>query len=148
MLYVVKRRTMARSNYFFYTLLLSIACLAPGSASESSKYDRPVMESIGLEIIRSDDGIIAAKILADKLLQYKNGDKIYPEGVYVELYDTDKKSIALILSAKQAYYHAEKNAYELKGNVKIKGYEGHKQLTTEALYWDLNNAEGWYRHIS
>ncbi|MEM7383177.1 MAG: LPS export ABC transporter periplasmic protein LptC [Bacteroidota bacterium] len=141
MRYVVTHRTVAGSRYFFYVLLLSAACLEPNIASESSRYDGPIIESTGLEIVRSDAGAVAARVRVDKLLQYKNGDKVYPEGVYAEFYDTDKKSMAIILSANQACYHAEKNIYELQGDVKIQSCEGHRQLSTEALYLDLNHEE-------
>lgn len=128
-------------KYFFYTLLLSVTCFSKATASESDKYDGPMIEGTKLEIIRSDEGVVTSRILTDKLLQYENGDRVYPEGVYVEFYDTDKKSIAAILTANKVYYYAEKDTHELKGDVEIKSYEGHKQLNTEELYWDSSTEE-------
>ena len=125
---------------FVYTFLLLVICFAKSTASESEKYDGPMIESTKLEIIRSDDGVVTARILTDKLLQYQNGDRIYPEGIYVEVYDTDK-AISAIISANTVYQYAEKDVCELKGDVEIKSYKGKKQLNTEELYWNISTQE-------
>lgn len=115
-------------------------CFAKSTASESTKYDGPVIEGTQLEIIRSDDGVVIISILTDKFLQYQNGDRMYPEGIYGTFYDTDK-SISAILSANTVYYYAEKDVYELKGAVEIKSYKGKKQLNTEELHWNIGTEE-------
>jgi len=126
---------------FVYTCFLLLACFARGTASEAAKYDGPMMEGTKLEIIRSDDGVVTSRMLADRLLQYENGDKVYPAGIYVEFYDTDKRCISATLTASKVYYYAERDIYELKGDVEIKSHEGQKQLNTEELYWNVGDEE-------
>lgn len=142
---IVIHKNMTESSYLFHALLLSAVCLVPGSVDASDRHDEPIIESTGVEITWSDDGVITTRVRAAKLLQYKNGDKVFPEGIYAEFYDTDKNSIAVILSARQAYYYADKNICELKGGVEIKNCKENQQIVTEALYLNFNQEGSLYR---
>lgn len=127
--------------YVLYIFLLFITGLNPSIASDSEPYQGPILEGTKLEIIRSEEGVVVTRLCADKLLQYNNGDGVYPEGIYVEFYDADSQTISAILTAGQVYYYAAQDTYELKDGVEVKSYEGHKQLHTKKLYWNFNTKE-------
>lgn len=107
-------------------------------ANEDKKEEMPLIESTNMEVFYSEEGIVVAKMCAESRLQYENGNSIYPAGMYVECYDKQKKLIAT-LRANTAYQYVDKEMWELKGDVEVKGYhEGdQQQLNTEELYWNL-----------
>jgi LPS export ABC transporter protein LptC len=107
-------------------------------ANEKVIEEMPLLESTDLELLYSSDAVVWAKICTPKLLQYQNGDGFYPEGVYVECYDKEKKIVAT-LRANTVYRYAESDSWELRGDVEVKGYQGgeQQQLNTEELHWNL-----------
>ena len=118
-------------------LLLSITL---GFVSEQNQaYDGPTLESMQLETIYSEHGVIKFKMSTNKALHYENGDKTYPEVVYIEYYEPEQsesdQSISVTARANSAYYFAQENVYEFRGNVVINSIREKKQLTTEKLCW-------------
>ncbi|OJW67256.1 MAG: LPS export ABC transporter periplasmic protein LptC [Candidatus Amoebophilus sp. 36-38] len=111
--------------------------LATTGTTEEKKQEIPLIESTTLEVLYSDEGVVVAKMTTEKRFQYENGDSIYPVGMYVELYDKEKNIIGT-LRANTVYQYANKDIWELKGDVEVKGYKDgdEKQLNTEELYWD------------
>jgi len=106
--------------------------------AEAEKESFPLIESTDLTLRYSEEGVIKAKMITKKLLQYKNGNQIYPQGIFIECYDENKKIVAT-LRANHAYKYEKSDNWELKGDVEVKGYQDGelKQLNTEELYWDL-----------
>ena len=100
----------------------------------------PLIESTQLEVLYSRDGKVVCKITTPKLLKYKNGDQVYPEGIYVEQYDDDK-TIVGELRANTVYHYVDSKKWDLKGDVEIKRFQDGKciQLNTEEAYWNLED---------
>jgi LPS export ABC transporter protein LptC len=111
-------------------------------ATDSQEASPPLVESTELEVLYSREGKLVAKMTTPKRLQYENGDVVYPAGVYVECYDEHKKIVAT-LRANTAYQYADREQWELKGDVEVKGYqEGEEtQLNTEEAYWNLKDKQ-------
>ena len=89
----------------------------------------------------SDSGIVKAKMTsALRLIFNKASDPfwVFPEGAYVEQYDTLFNVIATI-KADTAYRYVRRNIWELKGNVDITTSKG-EHIQTEQIFWDQNKA--------
>ncbi|MHB9147517.1 MAG: LPS export ABC transporter periplasmic protein LptC [Candidatus Amoebophilus sp.] len=130
---------MRISKKYLFNLLIFILLLTLSLANnQDKKQELPLIESTNMEVLYSEEGIVVAKMCAESRLQYENGNSIYPAGMYVECYDKQKKLIAT-LRANTAYQYVDKEMWELKGDVEVKGYhEGdEQQLNTEELYWNL-----------
>jgi LPS export ABC transporter protein LptC len=128
---------MCIGKRYFYSLILSIFFFAHNLANEDKKEEMPLIESADMEVLYSEEGIVVAKMCAESRLQYENGNSTYPAGMYVECYDKQRRLIAT-LRANTAYQYVDKEMWELKGDVEVKGYyEGdEQQLNTEELYWN------------
>jgi LPS export ABC transporter protein LptC len=132
-------------NKRFITIFLFFTLLGSNNFAKEEQQqdeDMPLIETIDMEVLYSEEGIVVAKMTTAKRLQYENGDSIYPLGIYVECYDKEKKLTAT-LRANTVYQYADEDIWELKGDVEIKGYQEGKQrqLNTEELYWDLKNKQ-------
>lgn len=94
----------------------------------------PTLESYHVELLCSEQGVVKYRLVTEKALHYENGDRTYPEGVYVEFYESDHK-VSATGRANKVYFFAEKNIYEFRGDVELKSLRDNRQLNTEALYW-------------
>jgi LPS export ABC transporter protein LptC len=126
--------------------LSSVLQGAPISTTQEGKREvengKPLMESTDVEILYSSQGIVLTKIYTAQMVQYENGDKFCPAGMYATCYDKEKKIIGT-LRANTVYHYANSDLWELKGDVEVKGYyKGEdQQLNTEELYWNLKTKE-------
>ena len=87
----------------------------------------------------SDSGIVKAKMTSALRLMYgKAADQywIFPEGVYVEQYDSLFNIVATI-KADTAYRYVRRNIWELKGNVDITNSQG-ERVQSSQIFWDQN----------
>jgi LPS export ABC transporter protein LptC len=100
----------------------------------------PIMTYIDVSTLFSQNSIVRLKIEAPLQYQYKNRDEGYPEGVYVEFFD----SLGLkttTLKADSGYHKAVNDSYSVHGNVVVVNLEEGQQLETEVLYWDKVSKE-------
>jgi LPS export ABC transporter protein LptC len=121
-----------RRCFWFYFLLIGAAF---GFIPKQNITDNmPTMESHDVELLCSEQGVVKYRLVTEKALHYENGDRVYPEGVYIEFYDSNQK-VSVTGSANSVYFFAEENIYEFRGDVELKSLRDKKQLNTEALYW-------------
>lgn len=97
-------------------------------------YQGPVMEVENVETLYSDSTVLRIRLKAPKQIELQNGDREFPNGVYVEFYDESGKMTST-LTANSATFYKEKNSYKVLGNVIIKNLEEQKTLKTEELNW-------------
>jgi LPS export ABC transporter protein LptC len=71
---------------------------------------------------------------AKKLNEFQNGDREFPEGIYLEFYDANGKMTST-LRANTAYYFKEEDKWRGRGKVEVKNIEKQQQLNTEELFW-------------
>jgi LPS export ABC transporter protein LptC len=133
-----------RSNKgrWIYVILYWVFSFLPSWATESQEAASPLIESTELEVLYSSEGKVVAKMTAEKRLQYENGDVVYPIGIYVECYGEHKKLVAT-LRANTVYQYTDREQWELKGDVEVKGYQDGEetQLNTEEAYWNLKDKQ-------
>lgn len=77
---------------------------------------------------------VTIKIKAKRIGEFLNGDRSFPEGVYIEFFGEDGQ-ITSTLSANSAYYFKDENKWKGQGKVEVKNIEKQEQLNTEELFW-------------
>ncbi len=94
-----------------------------------------------VETLISDSGITKYKLKANLWYTYEEPEQMwkFPEGIYLEQFDTLFNIIASI-QADTAYYYQSRNLWELKNNVRVMNHEG-QQFYAVTLYWDERNEE-------
>lgn len=98
-------------------------------------YDGPISVIDNIDISFSDSAKVKVKLLAKKQFEYANGDREFPEGVYIEFYNK-KEILETTLQANEGFLDGEENIYTAKGDVKIKNLLQNKSLFTELLHWN------------
>jgi LPS export ABC transporter protein LptC len=98
------------------------------------EYTGPLREAGDVEMLYSEKDRIKVMMKAKKILEFKNEDKEFPEGLYLEFYDEFGKMTST-LKANSAFYFKEKNQWRARGNVEVINLAKKQQLNTEELFW-------------
>lgn len=98
------------------------------------EYTGPLREAADVDMLYSEKDRIKVKMKAKKILEFKNGDQDFPEGLYLEFYN-EIGILTSTLKANHAFYFKEKNEWRGRGKVEVKNLEKQQQLNTEELFW-------------
>ena len=99
----------------------------------------PMVSTDSVEMFISDSGIVRYKKVAPIWQIFEKATDphwYYPDGIYVEQYDSVFNVIATI-EADTAWNYTRRKVWELHGNVKMKNTKG-ETYTSEELIWDEN----------
>ncbi len=126
-------------NFFRYlkaSWLLPILLFActPSETSQPLEYSGPLKEAENVEMFYTEMDMIKTKMIAQKYFEYENGDREFPEGIYLEFFD-ESGVITSTLRANSAYYFSEEDKWRGRGHVEIINIEKKEQLNTEELFW-------------
>jgi LPS export ABC transporter protein LptC len=121
---------------------VSVVCLVALSALSCSKvevaapqiYEGPMREAEHIEMLYSEKEKITVKIKAKRISEFQNGDRNFPEGVFIEFYD-EMGNVSSTLSANTAFYQKSENKWKGQGKVEVKNVIKQEQLNTEELFW-------------
>ncbi len=116
-------------------LLILVQCKPKKSEAIPEEYNGPIMEAANVTTYYSDSARIKLKLTTPLQLEYDNGDREFPKGLYLEFYDKDG-SISSTLKADYCYYTNKDALYKATGNVIVKGMKNNDQLNTEELFWN------------
>jgi LPS export ABC transporter protein LptC len=97
-------------------------------------YEGPIREAENIEMLHSEKEKVTIKMLAKKVSEFQNGDRSFPEGIFMEFYDEDGK-ITSTLTANKAFYYKAEHKWKGEGKVEVKNIEKAEQLKTEELFW-------------
>lgn len=95
------------------------------------------MKATQVNTLISDSGITRYRVKAKEWLVFGNAKEphsYFPEGIYVEKFDTMFHTEASI-KADTAYYFDKKGLWRLIGNVEVESLQGERFNTSE-LFWD------------
>ena len=70
---------------------------------EIPTYDGAVQQAEDMVLYHSENAIVKNKLVTPRFLEFVNGDREFPEGLYFEFYDEEGK-ITSTLKANEAYY--------------------------------------------
>lgn len=110
-----------------------ISCTPPETA-QPVEYRGPLKEAENVEMFYSEKDIVKIKMTATKVFEFENGDREFPNGIYLEFFDETGK-ITSTLSANSAFYFSEEDKWRGRGNVEIINIQKKEQLNTEELFW-------------
>jgi LPS export ABC transporter protein LptC len=121
-------------------LLLSASCSKEKKEVVEVVFDPEksyTMRTTEVTTLISDSGITRYRANAKEWLVFSKAAEPYwyfPEGLYLEKFDTLFQAEAIVKSD-TAYYYEKKDLWKLIGNVNIKNPEG-EYFETSELYWD------------
>ena len=95
------------------------------------------MKATQVNTLISDSGITRYRVKAKEWLVFGNAKEphsYFPEGIYVEKFDTTFHTEASI-KADTAYYFDKKGLWRLIGNVEVESLQG-EHFNTSELFWD------------
>ncbi|HYG20931.1 MAG TPA: LPS export ABC transporter periplasmic protein LptC [Ohtaekwangia sp.] len=101
---------------------------------EPLEYKGPEREVEDIEMYYTENDRIKVKMLADLVYEFANGNREFPEGLYMEFYN-EFGHLESTLRANYAFYTKELNQWQGKGKVEVKNIEKDEQLNTEELFW-------------
>jgi len=128
---------MVMKNYVGYLILLATGLLASCSSKEAAKpvvYEGPLRQADSIKMYYTEKEVLKTVLQAKKLNEFLNGDREFPEGIYLEFYDKDGK-VSSTLRANSAYFFKEENKWRGRGKVEVVNIEKGQQLNTEELFW-------------
>jgi LPS export ABC transporter protein LptC len=119
-------------------LLITLAMLLMGcNTQETAKpilYEGPLSEGEDITMHYSEKEIVKVVLKAKKIFEFQNGDREFPEGIYMEFYDEFGK-LNSTLQANSAYFFKEENKWRGRGKVEVINTAKQEQLNTEELFW-------------
>jgi LPS export ABC transporter protein LptC len=128
----------------FLIFVFIISTLACSSGLEENKnfekYTGPTMVVDTVKILYSDSAKVRVIVNASKQYEYENGNREFPNDIFIEFYDPDG-TMSSTLEANSAFYTKETNIYKAEGDVEVIGYIDPKKLNSEELYWEPEKEE-------
>ena len=97
-------------------------------------YEGPLSQSDSIKVYYTEKEVLKTILQAKKLLEFQNGDREFPEGIYIEFYDGNGK-LSSTLRANTAYFFKEENKWRGRGKVEVVNIEKQQQLNSEELFW-------------
>lgn len=114
-------------------LLLLCACKQK-EMPKILEYTGPLSEAADVYVLYTEKNQVKVKLQAKKILEFKNGDRELPDGLYLEFYN-NAGEITSTLKANHAYYFKEAKQWRGRGKVEVKNLQKRQQLNTEELFW-------------
>ena len=124
---------MKRYFFFLYTLIMSWSCTQQEVAKPVA-YEGPSREIENVDMLYTEKQTIKVRLQAKKIFEFQNGDREFPEGIFLEFYD-DKGTLTSTLQANTAFYFKEEDKWRGRGKVEVKNLGKGEQLNTEELFW-------------
>jgi LPS export ABC transporter protein LptC len=97
-------------------------------------YNGPKREGENVTMLYTEKDMLKMKVTGKKVLEFENGDREFPEGLFLEFYSEEGK-LTSTLTANHAYFFKREYQWRGRGNVEVKNLETFEQLNTEELYW-------------
>ncbi len=142
---IQKKRRPITGGRFFITLLgnsliiffiLGIhSCGQDKSILDQPLYEGPLITMDSIETMYSDEGKVRIVIKAAKELSFDGGNKEWPQGIYLEIYDPETRKITSTFKSDKAFYDHKEDYYLGQGDVVVYNLDSGDELTTEELYW-------------
>ncbi|MCG8308013.1 MAG: LPS export ABC transporter periplasmic protein LptC [Cytophagales bacterium] len=120
--------------------------LLPGCQSrtnevlEIQEYTGPIAELGPAVTYYSDSARVKMRMEAPRQLEFGNGDREFPEGLYLQFFNTEGAPTST-LKADYCYYTKKEDLYKATGNVVVKDVETNDRLDTEELFWNQKKEE-------
>ena len=97
-------------------------------------YEGPTKQAENVIMNYSEGAVRKVVLKANTLMEFKNGNREFPNGIYLEFFD-EEGTLSTTLKANHAYFNKVDNLWRATGNVIVKSFEKKQQLNTEELFW-------------
>lgn len=130
---------MAFSFLHLRLIVLSLPFFALVSCNQSELkepliYDGPQRIAENVELFYTENNQVKVKMVAALVHEFENGDRDFPNGIYLEFYD-EAGNLESTLRANEAYYFKKEHQWRGRGKVEVKNIGKNEQLNTEELFW-------------
>src|SRR5882724_10929419 len=129
---------MKFANFIIASFTIScIILLLSCSSKEASKpmvYEGPLRQAQNVIMHYTEKERVKMILRAKKVNEYQNGDREFPEGIYLEFYNETGK-LSSTLRANTAYYFKQEDKWRGRGKVEVVNIDKHQQLNSEELFW-------------
>jgi LPS export ABC transporter protein LptC len=113
--------------------VLVVAC-SNVENKEPVEYTGPLSEAENVELFFSEKERVKVRMTADLAYEFQNGDREFPKGVFIEMFDSTGV-VTSTLRANDAYYFKTEDHWRGRGDVELKSLAKQQQLNTEELFW-------------
>jgi len=120
-------------TFFIVTTLVLASCDKKENPNPVA-YNGPMREGENVTMLYAEKDILKMKLTGKKVLEFENGDREFPEGLFIEFYN-EHGILTSTLSANHAYFFKREYQWRGRGHVEVKNLETFEQLNTEELYW-------------
>ncbi|HEY0741382.1 MAG TPA: LPS export ABC transporter periplasmic protein LptC [Chryseosolibacter sp.] len=110
-----------------------VAC-KDSDLKEPVEYTGPLRKIQGVETFYTEKNMVKVKMVAADVYEYENGDREFPNGLYIEFFNEFGK-LESTLKANRAYFFKKENQWRGRGKVEVKNIAKNEQLNTEELFW-------------
>ncbi len=97
-------------------------------------YEGPLRQAENIVMHYTEKEKVKVMLQAKKVNEFQNGDREFPEGIYLEFYNELGKMTST-LRANTAFYFKEEKKWRGRGKVEVVNLEKGEQLNTEELFW-------------
>jgi LPS export ABC transporter protein LptC len=137
--HLINMRMFKYTTHTLSQCLLIIASLLSYSCKDSElkeplEYSVPLRKIKDVELFYTEKNVVKVKMVAADVFEYENGDREFPNGLYIEFYNEFGK-LESTLRANQAYFFKKENQWRGRGKVEVKNIAKNEQLNTEELFW-------------
>ena len=115
-------------------LPLLFSCEKPEELQEIQEYTGPFKEAEDIELYYTELMKVKTKVKAKVVWEFQNGDREFPEGIFIQFYDEDG-NVTSELEADKAFYTKKENLWRGVGDVEVKDMIEGQQLNSEELFW-------------
>ena len=119
---------------FLLVSFLVWSCGVKEETAEVPVYTGPLLEADSIQMLYSDSAVVRVRVEAPKQYEFEDGNREFPQGIYVEFYETDG-TVSSTLTAAKGYYFKNQDRYTAVGDVVIEGRKDNNFLFTDTLHW-------------
>ena len=123
----------------FFLLVLLSSCSKKNIKKIEENYDGPLIEIKDLNTFFTDSAKVRFQLKSDLYQVFKEGEEIYPEGLFMDIYSVNSDSITATFEANYVIKFENENYYKATGNVVLFNIQTGDELRTEELYWYPND---------
>ena len=134
-MYLNKQPSSFSVLFFVFGISMLYSCEnVKREQEEMQLYEGPLRQVDSVRMYYSETTIKKVILNAASLMEYSNGDREFPKGIYIEFFEPDG-GLSSTLKSNEAYFDKEKNLWKATGDVIVKSIVENQQLNSEELFW-------------
>ena len=111
------------------------SCTSQTSKKIEESYEGPIVEIKDLNNFFTDSATVRFDLKSKIYQVFKEGKVMYPEGLYMDIYSKESKSVIATFKANYVERFNDENYYKATGNVILYNIDSGDELRTEELFW-------------